>query len=397
MSTFYQYTSPEELVADLLNEKKVYFEKGMVANITVASKKPNEDGFIMIYAYNYNSIFQNVSRYSYTLTQFRQLTFSQESVGLYYYLTIDPANVTTNWTQNHISDAEKAEYIRIAYNLLKQNFVPRWLLEWNLVPIPSPIIKVLDINNINIPNNHIYRVNDTTVNVANQFKFKIKNIGTARLDIASINSMIIDSDPGEILTVTNINDSLMPNVDEVEITVNTTLSRIGTRLLMITINSNDPLQNIFVFSIEIDVQATPAPIGLITYQSTEQLIFTPSIDFTLFPELATPRELDIEIKNNGNAVLEITNITFSNITLSYNIYEYNFEINSNALISLAPNEIRKIKIEYQINYSNTNFQNLYNTFKTDNPTEVLTTAAPSVVQIVTNSGILTTSVNLFVV
>jgi len=318
MSTFYQYQYPSELIQDLQNQKKIYFEKGLISTITVASKKPEEDGFIMIFAYNYNSIFQNVSRYSYTLVQFQQLTFSQESVGLYYYTTIDPINnIETNWTNNILSAGQKSDYMNSAYNMLRQNFVAKWKLNWNLQPTPAPIIEVSNLSEVIIPNNGTYIGSDVVTTVAGQFKFKIKNKGTSRLDISSVNIGGFLLGPGESVNITDIEDSLLPNVDEVEVTLDYTLVDQTVRDFIVSIETNDPKVPIFNFNYQFTVNAVPAPI-LVTEKVNDnfEFIFDRFDVASPSPNLIDPRTFTLKIKNTGNAPMELQNIEIPGVAIS---------------------------------------------------------------------------------
>jgi archaellum component FlaG (FlaF/FlaG flagellin family) len=316
MSTFYQYQYPSELIQDLQNQKKIYFEKGLISTITVASKKPEEDGFIMIFAYNYNSIFQNVSRYSFTLIQFQQLTFSQESVGLYYYTTIDPINnIETNWTNNILSAGQKSDYINSAYNMLRQNFVAKWKLNWNLQPTPAPIIEVSNLSQVIIPNNGAYIGSDVVTGSVGQFKFIIKNKGTSRLDISSVNIGGFLLGPGESVNITDIEDSLLPNVDEVEVTLNYTLIDQTVRDFIVSIETNDPKLPIFNFNYQFTVNAVPAPI-LVTEKvnSNFEFIFD-RFDISPSPNLVDIKAFTLKIKNTGNAPMELQNIEIPQIEI----------------------------------------------------------------------------------
>jgi archaellum component FlaG (FlaF/FlaG flagellin family) len=390
MSTFYQYEYPADLISDLQDQKKIFFEKGMIANVTVAAKPSNEDGFVMIYAYNYNAIFQNVNRYSYTLTQFRQLTFSQESLGLYYYMTIDPQNhILTNWTETGaLTDGQKSEYMTAAYNMLRKNFVPKWDLNWNLQVTPAPIIKVETVGGINISNGASWVLPDLVTGESGTVTFLIKNIGTSRLDVIESSVGVLNGlEAGESVNITNVNDSLNPNVGEIEITLTYTLVEQGPKEISIFIESNDPLQSIFSFNVELDVQATPmAQIELVnTVYDAEYLVF----DRDSSSELDGNRIVRKYIKNTGNAPLIINSITAPILEMATD--EYNIVNIVYSPDQIEPNEIREITLEFFLPtigiINNTNFSDDLDDYLTTNSSEVNLNQEETII-VDTNAGIL---------
>jgi hypothetical protein len=244
MATFYNYNFPSELVNDLESGLKINFEKGLVDSITVASKPSTADGFIFVFARAWNAPFKTAIRFSYTLAEFQALTFSKESIGLAYYITLDEVNNTLhNW--NLLTNSQKNTYLSEATNLMAKGWLPYWRSEWNLEPGPASSIRVMRgastlVSGVNL-------ALSTTHGVTSTFVFDVSNIGNSILNFIGTPKVGLSAPTG--ITVIGMAEASLDPTESITFGLQVNYPTAGTYNTIATIASNDPL--IPVFSIPI--------------------------------------------------------------------------------------------------------------------------------------------------
>lgn len=240
MATFFKYLLPSSLVEDLEAGKKICFDKGIIDSIMVSSKPGTQDGFIFLYVNGWNSPFKSSLRFSYTLSEFQTLTFSSESIGLSYYITLDEVNNTVhNW--NLLTNNQRADYNEQATSLMSKGFVPFWRTEWNLEPGPASIIQLKQNGTVLVSGVNLAKT--ATQNVTSTIVFEIKNIGNSVLNLTGVPPISL-SNPAEIV-ITQPVDTSLDATESISFGIAATFTTTGTKNTTLTVASNDPTTPVF--------------------------------------------------------------------------------------------------------------------------------------------------------
>ena len=243
--TFFKYLQPSEMTNDLENGYQLVYEKGLVDAIMISAKENTADGFIMVYTRAFNSTYKNNLRFSYTLSEFQNLTFSKEAVGLSYYITQDELN-NTLYGWNLLTNSEKEFYNTGARNFMTKGFIPFWKPEWNIQPSPSS--QVIVKKGGNILTSGVGIATNATTNVQASLVFEISNVGTSMLECSGISTL-----PTQDITIIPPTDlTLMPG-EAVSFGINLLYTTPGTKNFTIRVSTNDPVNPFFSIPVTVTV------------------------------------------------------------------------------------------------------------------------------------------------
>jgi hypothetical protein len=115
MLPIYKYNNVYTLIQDLENSEKIYCKYGKVTTITLNDSDKEKEGYVQIYIENFNRVYRESTRYSFTFSEFLKILFSKLVFGLYYYIYVE--NLGTYWDFSALTDLQQLSYNQLAYEL----------------------------------------------------------------------------------------------------------------------------------------------------------------------------------------------------------------------------------------------------------------------------------------
>lgn len=153
-NTFYTYTDLLDFMNDIVKNKKIWTRYGMINSFSISNIiSPYADGYISLFIRN-NNIVQNLSKYVFTLAQFKNIVFSNEVQGIEIYkkkflATKTDEEILTDW--QNLTDIEKNEYITLGDTLTDElDRFPSFSFPINVVQ--PPLTQILTGTDLNLKN-----------------------------------------------------------------------------------------------------------------------------------------------------------------------------------------------------------------------------------------------------
>lgn len=136
--SLFRISNPSELILKIENQKLIWTRHGRIAQITINSKPPEKDSFVTLQIQNEPYIYRVLTRYSYTLSELRNIDFSEEIPGIMYYTVIQ--DLGDYWEYSALSDLDREGYNNIGLSLYNNNYSIKWQNAFLVIP-PGPQIQ----------------------------------------------------------------------------------------------------------------------------------------------------------------------------------------------------------------------------------------------------------------
>ena len=152
-NTFYTYTDLLDFMNDIVKNKKIWTRYGMINSFSISNIiQPYTDGYISIFIRN-NNIVQNLSKYVFTLAQFKNIVFSNEVQGIEIYKKKFPLKTDEEllFDWQNLTNIEKNEYMILGNTLTDElDRFPSFAFPPNI--IQPPLNQILSNADLNLKN-----------------------------------------------------------------------------------------------------------------------------------------------------------------------------------------------------------------------------------------------------
>jgi len=151
-ATFYSYDNLIDFMNDIIKGKRIWTRYGLIHSFTISNVlTPIVEGYISIFIRN-NNIIQNLSKFNFTLEQFKKIVFSNEVHGIEMYKKKfsykSSSQILEDWAA--MSNMAKIEYFDLGFQLTDQlDLYPSFLFPDAVTnPAPQKIMKdeILNLN-----------------------------------------------------------------------------------------------------------------------------------------------------------------------------------------------------------------------------------------------------------
>jgi len=269
MAWKYKYDSLSQFVVDYQSAIGLWTEYGRIDSVQITPfTNPANDGYVILYAIQPGSKIRNLNRFSFSLTQFLNLSFSKEIPGLNLYLGEDPTVRTVN-TWDLLTTVQKQYYQDTAIRLIADNYLRVY---WP----PEPLETLNPIAQI--------RIDNTIVSPASTYSFQsflneekilriyVRNIGLSTLQILqnpSLSSSVYYQITRQLTKTTLIKD----DQDYIDISLYSNV--LGLKNVVLTFRTNDPARPIFSFElssiVELNISSLAPQISLTTAEDISKV------------------------------------------------------------------------------------------------------------------------------
>lgn len=152
MGAFYNYNNLIDFLNDIVRGKKIWSKYGMIHSFTIANiLTPLTEGYISLYIRN-NNIIQNLNKYNFTLSQFKNIIFSNEVHGIEMYKKKYPnktsSEILDEWEV--LSNEDKNQYLDLGLQLTDQlDIYPSFIFPDIIINPPPEEVLIDEIFNVN--------------------------------------------------------------------------------------------------------------------------------------------------------------------------------------------------------------------------------------------------------
>lgn len=157
-NTFYNYNDLLDFINDIIKNKKIWTKYGLIHSFTISNVlTPLTEGYISLMIRN-NNIIQNLSKYVFSLEQFKTVIFSNEIHGIEVYKRKfplkTPVEILDEW--QGLTSLQKEEYFTLGTSLTDElDRFPTFIFP---DIITNPLPEELVVNEI-INLNEVFRIN----------------------------------------------------------------------------------------------------------------------------------------------------------------------------------------------------------------------------------------------
>ena len=321
MAWKYKYDNLSQFVTDYQTNQGIWTEYGRIDSIQITPYvNVSNDGYVILFAVQPGSKIKNLNRFSFSLTQFLNLSFSKELPGINLYISEEP-NIRTVNSWDLLSPSQKTYYQNTAVRLIADNYMRVY---WPPEPIETlnPIIQIRIDQSIISPAS-TYNLQGF-LNEEKIIRINLRNIGVNALEILQTPSLS-DSTFYQIIRNT-VKTSLIAN-DQDYIEIRFYSNVLGFRSTVLTIRTNDPARPIFSFEItsivELNISNLAPQIQLTTSPLLNKAENGQSISNVNFVinTVRTYNDIDyIVLKDSSNN--EIIRFNNPNASGGTNVYEW---------------------------------------------------------------------------
>ena len=321
MAWKYKYDSLSQFVTDYQNNQGIWTEYGRIDSIQITPYvNVINDGYIILFAVQPGSKIKNLNRFSFSLTQFLNLSFSKELPGINLYISEEP-NIRTVNSWDLLSPSQKTYYQNTAIRLIADNYMRVY---WPPEPIETlnPVVQVRIDQSIISPAS-TYNLQGF-LNEEKIIRINIRNIGVNALEILQTPSL---SDSTFYQIIRNVAKTSLIANDQDYIEIRFYSNVLGFRSTVLTIRTNDPARPIFSFEItsivELNISSLAPQIQLTTSPLLNRVEKGQSISVVDFVinTVKTYNNIDyIVVKDSSNN--EIIRFNNPNASGGTNYYEW---------------------------------------------------------------------------
>lgn len=262
MAWKYKYDSLSQFVSNYQTSVGLWTEYGRIDSVQITPfTNPANDGYVIMFAVQPGSKIRNLNRFSFSLTQFLNLNFSQEIPGINLYISEQP-NIRTTNSWDLLTNVQKKYYNDTAIRLIADNYLRVY---WPPEPIETlnPVIQVR-IDTTILSSASTYSL-QSFLNEEKIIRIYIRNIGVNALEILQPPSL---TDVLYYQIIRNLSKTSIIENDQDYIDVRLYSNVLGFKSTVLTIRTNDPARPIFSFEItsivELSVSSLAPRIDLTT-------------------------------------------------------------------------------------------------------------------------------------
>lgn len=321
MAWKYKYDSLSQFVTDYQTAVGIWTEYGRIDSIQVTPyTNPANDGYVIMFAVQPGSKIRNLNRFSFSLNQFLNLSFSKEIPGINLYISEQP-NIRTVNSWDLLSPNQKQYYQDTAIRLIADNYLRVY---WPPEPIETlnPIAQVrIDTTILSPASTYSFQ---SFLNEEKIIRIYLRNIGVNALEILQTPSL---SDTIYYQITRNLSKTSLIANDQDYIDVRLYSNVLGFKSTVLTIRTNDPARPIFSFEltsiVELNISSLAPQINLTTsplIDKAENGQNVSVVDFVI-STLKTYNNIDyIVLKDSSNN--EIIRFNNPNASGGTNYYEW---------------------------------------------------------------------------